>query len=549
MEETDQFNDEAEAAGEIVPVVSEFCPAGKNGAGDVKPLVPTFINPLDETDPFPNIGFAVFDDTETGIRLDFKEHIAAKALNQSDGFGTFAPFIISFSGEIDADSLPATPEESVKFGSPVFLIRTDKPFPEKPDIEFFKSIAVPIETFFNKEDGFLVAYPLVPLDEKSRYALVVTRCVTAQGKEILQADAMSEIGELTGVAEAEMERILNVITRPDFNLPLERTALILPVVTRSVTSQLKKVRENTLNGPVQEAMIDHVLKGTDETGSLNPEFFDIYPGLKELFEENIGSLPDYDFTGIDVVVIGRFKSGIYFSPDYGFLGGNEGTMYSGVEEIKFFMMLPTENPQKGIVRPFPVVVFQHPFSVCKEVMIALAATFQKFGLAVIGIDAFLHGDRAKSGKWECPIDPMDFMDVSAPEKMSANFMGSLSDIIQFGIFVKKLDIDYLPYPDGDGANDIDTSSLGLLGMSMGANMTAAVAGVSEEFENVVINVGGAGVSFLFGAGFLGLNQGVDENDFSWKDFSRFSLSIMAPLQVVLEPPDPVNYAGGYFSGG
>ena len=63
----------------------------------------------------------------------------------------------------------------------------------------------------------------------------------------------------------------------------------------------------------------------------------------------------------------------------------------------------TQNPRAeiGLEPPFPLVLFQHASTVCKETVVAIAGTLSRYGLATIGIDIFSHGSRSETGRGTC----------------------------------------------------------------------------------------------------------------------------------------------------
>lgn len=89
-------------------------------------------------------------------------------LHQLDGFGTTTAGYVWVDGELDPASLPTTPEDTVRYGSPVALIDVD---PTSPDFR----TRVPLVVSFDANDRRLsmLPEPGVPLRPRTRYAFVV----------------------------------------------------------------------------------------------------------------------------------------------------------------------------------------------------------------------------------------------------------------------------------------------------------------------------------------------------------------------------------------
>lgn len=135
------------------------------------------------------------------------------------------------------------------------------------------------------------------------------------------------------------------------------------------------------------------------------------------------------------------------------------------ERVPGVLYLPAGGGKKH-----PCVIFQHGYSNNKSMGGLFAATLAPEGYAVVAIDAEYHGDRREAGK--------DILSVDAAADEPA-FRQSIIDLRRV--------IDYLETRD-----DIDTTRIGYVGVSMGSFLGAVFAGVDERLKTAILIVGGGG---------------------------------------------------------
>jgi hypothetical protein len=233
------------------------------------------------------------------------------------------------------------------------------------------------------------------------------------------------------------------------------------------------------------------------------------PGFAELF----GGAPP---ATVDTVARGSF-----LSPDYRAEGGRfparflDGSAVPPHVRREFLRALPTPDPARGIVPPYPVVILQHGFAGDDTIVTQLAGPFTTAGLAAIGIPAPEHGPRGNF------LDFFDFDDFNA---FGDNWRQSSVDLLQL-VRVIEHGIDV----DGDAASDVDARRLGYLGVSLGGVIGGVFTAVEPAVATAVLNVPGGRLSQLAGAA----------SPFAEPFLARFAAESGIPVRVCGHAPtDP-----------
>lgn len=537
----------ADATSDIDPIVAPPCdPATLSGKGAAVPIA-DLARPPSESMPFPNLAMARADaGSATGLRLRFNDHLMAPLLNLLDGTGTSSPFVVPLEGPPDPDSLP-DPAAAPLGNDAVFLVRTADADVPGLDPQRLADARVPIRAAFNPDAVALVVEPTVPLDERTRYALVVTRCLRdADGRPVGRAPTMDLPLEPDTPLADETARALRFLGRPDVNVPADTVALVLPAVTRTARGRLIAAARAS-DGLDFQPEIEWAMAPALEDGTLDPAFLERLPGLEALIDEQFppDAIDGYDFAAVALVAQGTFKARRWCDPVEGMRFGPDGAPRPFDEDLtlRFFLTLPREDVAAGRAQPFPLVLFQHAFGVCKETAIALAGTFSRMGLATLGIDAVAHGHRAEGGTWRCPIDPTSFLTIGEPVRLWYNFAESAIDLAQLAAMARGLDLDLLPAPGGDGVPDLRTDRFGVIGQSMGAFLAADLLGLDDRVGPAVINVGGGHEALFFAWGLMG---GTQEQSLThgFATLSALALDIMVPTQAAMDDVEPLVLAGG-----
>lgn len=164
---------------------------------------------------------------------------------------------------------------------------------------------------------------------------------------------------------------------------------------------------------------------------------------------------DYDATAPLDVQLGETRSmGAYAVESLSFCG-------SGGERVPAVLIRPT-----AAERP-PCVLFLHGLGGSKRDAEFAAAALAPQGIAVLAIDAALHGDRAQGALELTP----DFAAVGGPLVRT--------------VIDNRRAIDYIATRD-----DVNAARVVLVGVSMGAILGSVVAGVDERVDAAALLVGG-----------------------------------------------------------
>lgn len=167
------------------------------------------------------------------------------------------------------------------------------------------------------------------------------------------------------------------------------------------------------------------------------------------------------------------------------------------ERVPFMLVLPDSAAIPAEVKAalgsplqYPVVVFGHGYTACKESLLGVASRFAKEGVALLAIDAVGHGERA-SGKPQCGLTlTAGFgFDVTT---LGGSFFDTIQQTRQLVALLPAIAarVDLSP---ADGTPDLAAGLAGYIGQSMGAVNGVAIASLTEGIGAAVFNVGMAGI--------------------------------------------------------
>jgi hypothetical protein len=336
--------------------------------------------------------------------------------------------------------------------------------------------------------------------------------------------------------QADLEPMLAYLEDPAIGLDRGSVALVSPFTTQSIYEDAIAMAEDVAAGPAAELTVRRTYDATDGAGNLNPELLADYPGLAE----ELADLPlaDYHFDAIGTVVVGSFTAPGYLTADDLLNRDAAGRpAVAGDETLEFLAVLPAQDPARGIVPPFRTVVYQHAFTTCKETILALADTFSRFGLAVVGIDMVLHGSRAPTGPGGCSLDAGAFFDTSNFARTADRVRQSVTDILSFARALREgAPLDVLPAPEGDGIPDLDIARMAMAGQSMGASILMNALALDPYLGAGMINVGGGVFTNLMLAGMVD-----DPNLLDLPHLELTHVAMALGAQTAAEKGDPIYY--------
>jgi len=413
--------------------------------------------------PFPNDVATRLDPTSpTGRRVNVSliattklEGSVRKKLDDLSGFGIYAPISVSFEEPLDLDDIVkrhqqnddfmddavllinlnkkspdygrAVPLDMGRGNFPIVLERKDNYFENDqkftsstilfPDSNTYPAGGDPdrqMMTFYEMETNTLVLRVLLPMEEESLYAVVLTnRLVGENGQPV-----RSPFPYINHLNQTESLRPLIDIL-PRYGLTIDDVAFAWDFTTYSPTRDMVTLRKGLygkgpfsyLSGqfPAQLSSVDplntftdssnYLLKPTDALGEIGP----IIQQLVWISDEELAYLLDpYE------IYVDYFIAGTYSSPNFlvdkdgmateGFpddenevfdIDSVSGRATYGDGKVNFICSIPKAGPWGSA--PFPVVIYTHGSGNFKLEALGFAGNLAKFGLATCAIDAFGHG--------------------------------------------------------------------------------------------------------------------------------------------------------------
>ncbi|MGR5349421.1 VolA/Pla-1 family phospholipase [Vibrio mediterranei] len=181
-----------------------------------------------------------------------------------------------------------------------------------------------------------------------------------------------------------------------------------------------------------------------------------------------------------------------------------------LQDVNFLLFTPSAGAINGIV------IYQHGITSAKENTYLFANNMVNAGLALIAIDAPIHGDRSLDEQRSANADILAYMNLAVLPVARDNIRQSMLDLIglRLALTTNQLALTFAGTPLENLASTI-TNPPGFLGHSLGGVLgvpavTQANAPVSDtadvlfKFKNAAfINAGGQAANLLFGSGAYG----------------------------------------------
>lgn len=399
--------------------------------------------------PFPNDLMTRYDETSpTKLRLNLPlnavtqlENEVRKKMNTMDGFGVMSPITVSFDKPLNPETINKNTvfvvnlnENSPNFGKPVQLSFGSGLFPQKirPFSMFendplmnFDNILFPFNVSENKyskktlepyyipydSTGIYTIYlrPLLPLEEETKYAVVLTTLITDEAGNSIQSpfphtNHILQTEDLLKLIEGTPS-IMNKL-----NLDNNQIAFAWTFTTQSITRDLYTIRQG-LEGKgllsYLDSMFAPVFAKINELNagcSPQPSVYvikaeDFSQGLQNFLAQfssfiNLGDFPLaqlLDFSYVDYFVFGSYTSPSFIKNEGGFFEINYKTGRANVipDKVTFFATVPKATEKYK--PPFPVMLFGHGNSESRIDVFAMANKLAQYGIAGISIDAVGHG--------------------------------------------------------------------------------------------------------------------------------------------------------------
>lgn len=265
---------------------------------------------------------------------------------------------------------------------------------------------------------------------------------------------------------------------------------------------------------------------------LPPFGWDVVPGS-----------PETPLAGIGAVVFGGLELGAVRGDDGVLAVSADLVAVAGRERVPFMLVLPDlaavrpeARARLGAKPRYPVVVFGHGYTACKESMLGFAAAFAAHGLAVLAIDAVGHGER-NGDEGQCGLRlPSDLgTDPGSIEHGMAETVQQNRQLVRLlPELAERIDVS-----PADGEPDLMTDNVGYIGQSMGSVYGPAVVSQEPAIKAAVFNVGVAGLAVSL------LSRGSPAEKTPGAAFFAFdNLGLISSLTLADQLYEPLHFVAG-----
>ncbi|WP_038250151.1 hypothetical protein [Ghiorsea bivora] len=511
------------------------------------------------------------------------------AINTLDGFSTVASSTTAFAEALDATTVAAAVHVyDTSSGTPVELVFGQD------------YVALP-----NPNDAtVLVVKPLKPLRSATNYLVVVTndlKSVTGKPASSSQAFALMKspvplvdangVSQVPGVPDSSaigLEGLRQTVlpaldTAQAYGITKDKVAVAWSFKTQTIGKVLQTIQVASATDPYASVATNFLtVPAIPSAGTGGLGVLDFY-SFALLAQASTGSTALIDgytagsFANVASVVIGAVNMPYYldeysaanpFGPLTGHfqLDANGLPITKSVQTIPFLMSIPNAAPIGG--GAWPVVIFQHGFTVDKSVMFGIANTLAQAGFVTIAIDAVMHGDRTFNVDYLTEVfDPYSdsFVTTAAvpdgtPDSSGAHYLNlkyllttrdnarqSVADLIHLTRLIEtQTNLDLVSNTTGllgvDGVPDINMNNISYVGHSNGGMLGMMLASVEPAIKTFVLANPGGGYSDIFqnsvevspivNAGLQASGVIIGSADY---------YSFLGAVQTVGDDADPINY--------
>ncbi|HIP07772.1 MAG TPA: hypothetical protein EYG66_07920, partial [Mariprofundaceae bacterium] len=473
------------------------------------------------------------------------------AMNTLDGFSTVAPITTTFALPIDAATITAT---SVR----VFPVTSADPYAAsvQPPAAYattglagagagagaglvfgvdFKALPSP------SNPNVLVIKPVKPLQSNTNYMVIVTNALKSTSGEAARPSALFTllkhtsplVDPTTGASQvpgrddataAQLEG-LRQLTQAMLaignavGIPPADVAVAWSFKTQTLGKVLAKIQADSAADPNS-----FITSGSAQLGAF--PFVPFAQGLAAggntaLLDAYTASPASFDTIGS--VVVGAVKLPYYLDAAANandpapltstFQVDSYGSpTLKSVQTVPFLMTIPNTAPAASTGGKWPVVIFQHGFTVDKSTVFGIANTLAKAGFATIAIDAVLHGDRtfgidfANNTTGDAGADGIadtsgkHYLNLTSLLTSRDNIRQSVADLIHLtrllelqNLVLTGMDVvnntTGLPAAGGDGTLDLIVGGgfpVSYVGHSNGGILGTVLAGVEPAIQTLVL---------------------------------------------------------------
>jgi len=290
---------------------------------------------------------------------------------------------------------------------------------KKPDITDLGARADALMGFYEKQTNTLIARPLIPLRERTTYAVVVTRRL----KDAKGAPVGSPFPFINHVSQNEALAALPEVLPK--GTTLDDVAFAFSFTTQSIQTHMIAVRDGLYglgiqahlgqNFPAEVAGLEPLkdpgyFKNAKKPYLLYSEqFLDAYDLIAQQLQDLKPGSKQYETTYeaqqyVDYHVIGSIKSPQLFmreDADGNTLGLNDQSWPPDLdrvvapareETVYFWLVVPRkEISARGDGKPAPLVVLSHGYTSSRFEALAFGAYLARLGFATLAIDCVSHG--------------------------------------------------------------------------------------------------------------------------------------------------------------
>lgn len=521
------------------------------------------------------------------------------AMNELDGFSTVAPITTTFTQAIDAATVPAGVRmfEVTTAGAAAGYAVTGIVAELKFGVDF---VAAPSPS----SASTLAIVPkdmygaVKPLKSNTNYMVIVTDALkSVSGQKALPSAVFTFLKQATALVDAAGKSVTPGLT--DANaLQLEPLRQLTGAALLAASAAVPTVNPATVaiewsfktqtTGAVLAAV--QAASAADPYAT-NPANFIAVPAVPSAATGGAGVLDIYSFavlaaqtTGsralldaysagsfanLASVVMGAVKLPYYLEdnsvnpvgPITGRFQFNPGSVMpnlQSVQTVNYLMTIPNAAHATGA---WPVVIFQHGFTVDKTAMFGIANTLAQAGFASIAIDSVLHGDRTFGldlvNNTTGAAGPDGVADTSGTHYLNLKYLlttrdnarQSVADLIHLTRLLEVQTMDVvnnvtgLNAGFGDGADLNIAAGIYYVGHSNGGILGTLLGAVEPNIKTLVLaNPGGVytdifqnsvEISPLVNAGLAAAGVTVGSAQYD---------SFMFAAQTVADDVDPINYA-------
>ena len=562
------------------------CKGDNGGSGVLSTTTPmeAYFDPGKGVIPFPNnLLFSGTTDGTLNIPVLNPNDVGDPkvAMNTLDGFSTVAPISTTFSLPIDAYSIQAGVKLYEVTDAGVAALHTAAGFvaPLAMGTDF---VAIPSPS----DAKTLVIQPLHPLKSNTNYMVVMSNALTStQGTPAVASPAFRLLKSNKPLVDVYGSLVpgLDAATATQLEGLRQVTAPVLQIAAALGTPAPQVVlawtfKTQTLGKTLQAIQ---AASSTDPYAS-NPANFSVQAAIPATNFAAVAGLPTAAYSHIGSVIQGSVTLPYYLdaysasnptAPLTGYFQVDAYGMPSvkSVQNVPFLMTIPNTGHATGA---WPVVIFQHGFTVDKSVVFGIANQLAQAGFASIAIDSVLHGDRtfgldlvtqvydpAQDAYTTTAAIPDGHPDSSGTHYLNLshllttrdNARQSVADLIHLTRLLQmQSTLDVVNNATGqapaDGIPDLNVNlGLSYVGHSNGAMLGVMLAAVEPAIKTFVLANPGGGyadifqhsieVSPLVNAGLAAANPPVLPGSSAYAAF-------MVATQTVGDDADPINYTTG-----